>query len=61
LFLDIQNVFGQTSPLKPTLDVQRDAQGQPIVDPNNSNQYLPLFIDNATGTILPGIGLIIEL
>jgi hypothetical protein len=61
LFLDIQNVFGQTTPLKPTLDVQRNAQGQPIVDPNNPNQYLPLYLNNSTGTILPGIGLIIEL
>jgi outer membrane receptor for ferrienterochelin and colicin len=61
LFFDVQNVYGQSTPLKPTLDVQRNAQGQPIVDPNNPNQYLPVFLDNSTGTVLPGIGVIIEL
>jgi hypothetical protein len=61
LFLDIQNIYGQSTPLKPTLDVQRDAQGQPMVDPNNPNYYLPQFLDNSTGTVLPGVGIIIEL
>jgi hypothetical protein len=61
LFLDVQNLLGQSTPLKPTLDVQRDAQGNPVVDPNDDTRYLPIFLDNSSGTVLPGIGVIIEL
>jgi hypothetical protein len=61
LFLDIQNVYGSSTPLKPSLDVQRDPLGNPVVDPNQPNRYLPNFIDESTGTVLPSIGIILEL
>jgi hypothetical protein len=60
-FIDIQNIYNSVTPVKPILDVKRDASGQPIVDPNNPNSYLPEYIDSSTGNVLPGIGLIIEL
>ncbi len=61
LYFDIQNVYGYQTPLKPILDVQRDALGNPVVDPNNASQYLPNFIPNTNGTVLPSVGIIVEL
>ena len=61
LYFDIQNVYGYLTPLKPILDVQRDALGNPVVDPNNASQYLPNFIPNTNGTVLPSVGIIVEL
>ena len=61
LYLDVQNAYGYKTQLKPVLDVQRDGNGQPIVDPNNPSQYKPNFITNTNGTVLPSVGIIIEL
>ena len=61
LFLDIQNVYGSVTLLKPILDVKRDGQGNPIVDPNDPTRYLSNEIENTNGTVLPAIGIIIEL
>jgi len=32
-----------------------------VVDPNNPSQYLPNFIPNTNGTVLPSVGIIVEL
>ena len=61
LYFDIQNALGYETQLKPLLDVERDALGNPVVDPNNASQYLPNFIPNTNGTVLPSVGIIIEL
>jgi hypothetical protein len=61
LYFDIQNATGYQTQLKPLLDVQRDALGNPIVDPNNPSQYLPNSIPNTNGTVLPSVGIIVEL
>lgn len=61
LFLDIQNIYNYKTIVKPILDVERDASGNPVVDPNNSNSYLPNILENSNGVLLPSIGLIIEL
>ncbi|MEY3398067.1 MAG: hypothetical protein RL220_661 [Bacteroidota bacterium] len=61
LFLDIQNLYNAVVPLKPTLDILRDETGAGITDPNDNSRYLPNYLDNSTGSVLPAIGLIIEL
>jgi hypothetical protein len=61
LFLDIQNVLNSVTPLKPALDVQRDEQGNPVIDPNDPSRYLPNFLNQSTGSTLPSIGIIVEL
>lgn len=61
LFLDIQNVYNSITVTKPILDVKRDALGNPIVDTNNTGSYIPNFIENTNGSVLPTIGIIIEL
>jgi hypothetical protein len=61
LYLDVQNAYGYITELKPILDVKRDGNGQPIVNPNDPMKYNPNYITNTNGTVLPSIGIIIEL
>lgn len=61
IFLDIQNVYKQETIVKPILDVKRDSQGNPIVDANDPTRYVPNYLENTNGTLLPSIGIIVEL
>ncbi|MFZ4784936.1 MAG: TonB-dependent receptor [Flavobacteriales bacterium] len=61
VFLDIQNIYNKVTLLKPILDVKRDSQGNPIVDANDPTRYVPNFLENTNGTLLPSIGIIVEL
>jgi hypothetical protein len=60
IYFDLQNALGAEVEGAPFIDVQRDASGQPITDPNDPNSYLTQNIPNASGTVLPSIGLIFE-
>lgn len=59
-YLDIQNVYNFKAKTQAYLDVERDAMGNPMEDPNNSLAYKMKEIDNESGTILPSIGLMVE-
>ncbi len=59
-YLDIQNVTNAQVIAQPFLDVQRDAEGRAIEDPNNPNRYLGRNIENTSGTLLPSIGVMVE-
>jgi hypothetical protein len=61
VYFDLQNAYNYVTHFQDNIDVQRDASGQPVVDPNNSDYYVPDFIQSTAGTVLPTIGLIIEL
>lgn len=61
LYLDVQNVYGFKAALAPNLDVVRDVNGNPVVDPGDPSRYLTRFVPNTTGTVLPTIGVVIEL
>jgi len=61
LYLDIQNVYNFQAPLAPSLTVVRDDNGDPLVDPTDPRRYSTKEIQNFSGTILPSIGIIIEL
>ena len=61
LYLDIQNVYNFQAPLAPSLTVVRDDNGDPLVDPTDPTRYSTKEIQNFSGTILPSIGIIIEL
>jgi hypothetical protein len=61
LYLDIQNIYNYQAPVAPFIDVIRDANGNPLVDPTDPNSYQTKVVDNFTGTLLPSIGIIIEL
>ncbi len=61
IYVDIQNAYGFKSKFQDNIDVQRDASGTPVVDQANPQFYLPKFVQNTYGTVLPSIGLIVEL
>lgn len=60
LYIDIQNVYGFQFFGTPLLDIQRDATGSPLTDPNKPNSYLPVFVNNPTGTRIPTLGIIVD-
>ncbi|MCS6981846.1 MAG: ferric aerobactin receptor, partial [Flavobacteriales bacterium] len=62
LYLDIQNVYNYKFRSRDYLDIQRDAAGNPVVILNSQGQpsYLPRWIPNTTGTIIPTLGIIVD-
>jgi hypothetical protein len=61
LYLDIQNVYNFQAPLAPSITVIRDNNGDPILDSTDPSRYQMKEIQNFSGTLLPSIGIIIEL
>lgn len=60
LYLDIQNVYNFKFKGQDYLSIQRDAAGNGIEDANNPGRYLPNYLPNRTGTVLPTLGVIID-
>jgi hypothetical protein len=62
LFLDIQNLYAFAAKEQDILTVQRDANGNPLIDPNGGlpSRYQLQFLSNTNGTVLPTLGIIIE-
>lgn len=60
VYLDVQNITNNTTTEQPYFSVERDANGQPITNPDNPDYYIPRSIDNVAGTIIPGIGIVVE-
>jgi len=61
LYFDVQNVYNFQAPQAPFITVIRDENGQPLVDPSDPSAYQTKLVDNFSGTLLPSIGIIIEL
>ena len=61
VYVDIQNIYGFSTRFQDNIDVQRDSSGAPVEDPARPGFYLPKYIQNTYGTVLPTVGLIIEL
>jgi hypothetical protein len=61
VYLDIQNAYNYTTKFQDAIDVQKDSNGQPLIDPNDANFYLPKYIQSTSGQLLPTIGVIVEL
>jgi hypothetical protein len=61
VFFDVQNAYGFVTELQDNIDVVKDGNGNPVVNPGDPNFYLPKFIQNTNGTVLPSIGIIVEL
>lgn len=59
VFLDIQNLTNNLSYGQPFFNVQTDANGNKITDPNNPDAYLPKYLKNSSGTIIPSIGMVV--
>lgn len=60
LYLDIENLLGSPLTGAPFLDVFRDANGQPLVDPNDPTRYQTKLVSNASTTRVPSIGVMVE-
>lgn len=61
LYLDIENIYNYRAQLQPNLTVVRDENAEPVVDPENPESYLIKFLDNEAGTVLPTIGIVINI
>jgi hypothetical protein len=61
LFVDVQNLYNFQAELAPLLDVVRDEAGNPITDPLDPTRYQTYQLANPSGTVLPTLGIIIEI
>jgi hypothetical protein len=61
LYLDITNLYNAQQNLPPNLTVERDAAGQPLVDPEDPLRYQTKLLRNDAGTLLPTVGVVISL
>ena len=59
-YLDIQNAYAYKAKLAPILLVETDANGAPVVDPNDPTRYKTKFVANSSGIVQPTIGIIVE-
>jgi hypothetical protein len=60
-YLDIQNVYNFKSKEPDVLVQVKDTNGKPLVDPENPNRYILKYLPMESGTVLPTIGIIVEL
>jgi hypothetical protein len=60
LYFDVENILGSPLTGPPFLDVFRDADGQPLVDPEDPARYLTKVVSNASTTTVPSIGVMVE-
>ena len=59
-YIDIQNIYAYKTTQATILLLETDGNGNPITDPNNSNNYSTKFIDNSSGIVQPTIGIVLE-
>lgn len=61
LYFDVQNVYNFQTELQPILDVVKDENGNKILNPTDPTRYEYYYLENPSGTLLPTIGIIIEI
>jgi hypothetical protein len=61
IYADVQNVLNFKADQPDLLILQTDGTGAPLVDPSDPARYLLKLINAESGTVLPTIGIIIEL
>jgi outer membrane receptor for ferrienterochelin and colicin len=61
LYADVQNVYNHQADQPPILIRESDSNGKPVTDPLDPLKYSLKYIDGSSGTVLPTIGIIIEL
>ena len=60
LYFDVQNAYNSKGELQDYIDVQKDAVGSLVVDQANPEFYVPLFLPNEAGTLIPTLGVVAE-
>ncbi|NVO20354.1 MAG: TonB-dependent receptor [Bacteroidetes bacterium] len=61
IYLDIQNVYNFKADGAPNLVLQRDLNGNPVINPEDASRYEVKYLKNVSGTVLPTIGIIVEI
>jgi len=61
VYFDVQNAYNFKSKNPDVLVLLRDANGNPVIDPNDPARYSLKYLPSESGTILPTLGVIIEL
>lgn len=61
LYLDIQNLYNFKARQPDELLLQRDLNGQPVINPDDPSRYVLKYLPSESGTVLPSIGIIVEL
>ena len=61
IYFDVQNLYGFQIKQQDFIDVLRDGSGTPIPDPLNTEFYQAKYLENVSGTVIPTLGIIIEL
>ncbi len=61
LYMDIQNAYNFKSDSPPNYILERDANGVPKTDPADPQRYVLKKLNVESGTVLPTIGIIVEL
>ncbi|HKJ07204.1 MAG TPA: hypothetical protein VJ970_07045, partial [Flavobacteriaceae bacterium] len=59
-YIDIQNVYGNEFTSQPYLIPEVDANGNNVIDENDSSKYILEEIKNNSGTVLPSFGFILD-
>ncbi len=59
-YVDIQNLYNFKTDAPPILDVMRDANNSILIDPNDPTKYQATLLNDASGSILPTIGIVVE-
>jgi outer membrane receptor for ferrienterochelin and colicin len=61
LYFDVQNAYNFKSKSPDILVVERDANGNRVVDPADPTRYKLKYLPYENGTVLPTIGMVVEL
>lgn len=61
LYLDIQNLYNFKAQQPDVLVQVRDASGQPVINPSDTKRYELKYLPSESGTVLPTIGIIVEI
>jgi hypothetical protein len=61
VYFDVQNLYNHVTTFQDYIDVEKDGSGQPIVNPEDPDFYLPKFVPDTYGNVLPTVGIIVEL
>lgn len=61
LYLDIQNLYNFKAQQPDELLQERDANGQALINPDDPTRYVLKYIPSESGTVLPTIGIIVEI
>jgi hypothetical protein len=61
VYLDIQNLYNFKAQQPDVLVQERDSNGQALINPTDPTRYVLKYLPSEAGTILPTIGIIVEL